>query len=773
MAKVDTLQTSFVGGEFGSSLLGRVDIDQYKQACAIAQNWLIRPFGSIISTPGTQFINACKTGGSTSISGVRLLPFQFSVTDSYIIEMGVGYFRFYTNGGLIVSPGTTPYEVAHTYAAPSISSIQYCQNHDVVYLSQTRYKPATLTRSGSSNWDLANFPVKGGPFMPINITGTTLQSSASASGASTTISATSNVFVVSSSTNAGHNASYWSIGSTLTSSTTGLAVQGYVQITTVTNPSTATGVVVQALTTTAATTTWAEGSWSDVRGYPACCTFFQSRLFFARTDAEPQTVWGSKSFDFTNYAVDGGNPSDALNLQLSATQGNDIKWLAPMNDLICGTYGGEFCISAGVGTGNPLAPATTGVINQTSWGSEAVIPKKIGNFAYYVQRAAQKLRELSYVWTSANYKSVDKTILSPQINGGGFIDIAYQQNPDTVLWCLCTNGTIATMTREVDQEVQAWSRQITAGTYSSIAVIPSQSGPYDEVWTIVTRLINGTSVNYVERFASQIVPLSPTTKLPLQDKVYYVHSGATYDAFNATTITATSISLSATAGTIIVSSSSAYFSIGQVGERIRAVDADHNILGEMLITGFTSSTIVVGTVHKSFSVPSYSAGFWGVSVTTLTGLNYLEAQTVVVCADGGTDYPSKIVSNGSITLGYNYFYITVGLQAIQKLMNLPQEAGSQDGTAQGKKQRINNIAFKVNNSYTGFMVSGTTGTLTQIQFRNPQTQLGTPPPLYTGIIPNITFQDDYRYGSQVLIENIDPFPIEILSLTTTLDTFDK
>lgn len=771
--KVDTIQTSFVGGEFGPPLLGRTDITQYSSACAIIQNWIIRPFGSVISTPGTQFVNQCKTGGSTTIAGARLIPFQFSVTDSYVIEMGVGYFRFYTNGSVVVSPGTTPYEVAHTYASADISSIQFCQNHDVLYLFHSNYPPATLTRLGSTSWSLANFPFTGGPFQPTNSnTASTIW--VSASNGTVSITSSTGIFVVSSGTNVGSTGAYFSIGSTTTSATTGLSVQGYVQITNVVSTTAVTASVIQILSLTGVSNIWALPSWSYPSGWPARCTFFQSRLFAARTNTEPQTVWGSGNFVFTNFAVDGGADDDALNLQLSATQGNDIKWLSPMNDLICGTYGGEFCISNGIGTGNPLTPATAGVINQTSWGSEAIPPKKIGNFAYYVQRGAQKLREIFYVWTSANYKSVDKTILSPQINGGGFLDIAYQQNPDTILWALCTNGTIATMTREVDQEVQGWSRQVTAGSYSSIAIIPSQSGPYDEVWVIVNRRINGSSVNYIERFASQIVPLSPTTGLPLQDMVFYVHCGLTYNAFSLTASSSASISLSATAGTIVITSSTAYFSSGQVGNRLRAVDADHNILGEIIITGFTSSTIVVGTSKYNFTTQNYAAGLWGVSVTTLSGLSYLEASTVIVCADGGTDYPSKVVSNGSITMGYNYFVVTVGLQAIQKLMTLPQEpAGDQRGTAQGKKQRINNLAFKLNSSYTGFSISGTSGTLFPIKFRNPQTNLGTAPLLYTGIVPNITFQDDYRYGSQVLIENTDPFPVEILSLTTTIETFEK
>jgi len=430
MAKIDTIQTSFVGGEIGPPLFGRTDIAQYANACAIVQNWIVRPFGSIISTPGTEFINQCKTSSSvtvnipsgspiglllaltyaqnivinaTTVGTTRLIPFVFSVIDSYVIEMGVGYFRFYTNGGLVVSPGTTPYEVAHSYASADISTIQYCQNKDVIYLTHGNYPPMTLTRSGASSWALAPFPFTGGPFQPIN---SNTASTIWVSDSSGTVSITSStaIFVVSNSTNVGSTNAFFSIGSTLTSATTGLSVQGYVQITNVVSTTAVTASVVAILSVSGVTNVWALPSWSYPSGWPARCTFYQSRLFMARTDTEPQTVWGSSDFVFTAFAVNGGADDDALNLQLSATQSNDIKWLSPMNDLIVGTYGGEFCISAGIGTGNPLTPNTVGVIQQTSWGSEPISPKRIGNFCYYIQRYAQKLREIFYIWTSANYK---------------------------------------------------------------------------------------------------------------------------------------------------------------------------------------------------------------------------------------------------------------------------------------------------------------------------------------------------------------------------------
>lgn len=788
--KIDTIQTSFVGGELAPALFGRTDVAQYANACAIVENFLIRPFGSLISTPGTEFINECKTGGSTSI--VKLIQFIFSRTDAYIIEMGVGYFRFYTDGALVVSPGTTPYEVSHTYTASEIPDVQFSQLNDVITIDHANHPPAKLTRLGASSWTLSNAPIIGGPFMPDNITSTTITPSTVSSGATVSLNASSGIFVASSGSNVGHVGAFFKIGSTVTSATTGLSLQGYVRITNVVSSTAVTGTVMSTLSTAGATSLWAEGSWSGYRGYPSRVTYHQQRQFHARTASEPQNVWGSKSFEFDNYAVDSGQDDEAINVQLASTESNDIKWLNPGRDLIAGTYGGEFKI--GTGDGSPLTPSNVSVAKQTSWGSEAIVPKKIGNFVYYIQRFGRKLRELFYTWDLDNYKSVDKTILSPHISGGGFIDIAYQQNPDTVLWCVCSDGTIATMTREVDQEVQGWARQTTDGIYESIATIPSQDGPHDEVWVVVKRTINGSTKRYVERFVTQEVP-------DRQDQCFYVHSGLTYDAFDDTTSpTATSISLNKTSGTsCLVTSSAAYFSAGDVGQRIRAISSDGTILGEMEVVGYTSSTIVVGNIKYPFSALTYASGRWGVSVDSISGLNHLEAATVSVCADGGTDKPNKVVSNGSITLAYDYFVVNIGLPYTQKIKTLPQEAGSQRGTSQGKIQRINQVAFKVNRSHKGFSVGGSedslddrtysestssstifVGTipntgfvLQRVAFRDPTTLLGTPELLYTGTIPNIYFRDDYKYGSQVYLENSDPLPIELLSIITTLDTNDK
>ena len=766
MGKIDYIQNSFASGEIGPSLMGRTDIAQYRNACEIVENFICRPYGSLISTPGTKFIKETKLSALGTSSTVRLIKFVFSRSDAYVIEFGVGYFRFYTDQAVVVTSGTTPYEIAHTYTESELRDVQFAQLNDIIYLTHPDHPPAKLTRFASNSWTLTNFVFLGGPFLDDNTITSSTISILSATAGSTTITSSTALFTLSSGSTRGHVGTYWKIGTALTSSTTGLDVQGYVKITAVSSTTVAIVTVINPLSGTAPTNNWAEGAWSDVRGWPSCVTFHDRRLFFARTDTEPQKVWGSQPFTYDEFSIEASYDDDALNLELASNEANEIKWIASGAVLVAGTFGGEFIISPGAND-SVLTPTNATAKQQTSWGSEPTIPKKVGNFFYYVQRFGKKLRELFYFWDLDSYKSVDQTILSPHITGDGIIEADYQQNPETILWCVTTGGTLATLTREVDQEVRAWSRQVTDGYYESIAIIPSQAGAYDEVWAVVRRTIDGATKRYIEVFENIEYP-------ERQDLCFYVHSGLTYNAFTLTsTPTSTTLTLSATGGSIRITASNARFASDDVGQRIRAIDADGVTLGEAKITAFSSSTIVIATTTYNFSTTSYAAGRWGLSVSTISGLDHLEGETLVVLADGGLDKPDKVVTSGTITLAYNYFVVTAGLPYTSKVKTLPIEAGSQRGTAQGKIQRINQVALKVNRSHKGFYIGGTDALVERVIFRDPETLLGTPELLYTGIIPDIPFNDDYRRGSQIIIENRDPLPMEILNIMSTLTTEDK
>lgn len=122
--RIDLVKTSFTAGEIAPDIQGRADIAQYDNACQVVENMVVRPYGPLLSTPGTEYINDAKhsggvSGGGTPIglllslttagsgSGVatyyktRVIPFVFSKDDAYIIETGPSYFRFYTDGAVV------------------------------------------------------------------------------------------------------------------------------------------------------------------------------------------------------------------------------------------------------------------------------------------------------------------------------------------------------------------------------------------------------------------------------------------------------------------------------------------------------------------------------------------------------------------------------------------------------------------------------------------------------------------------------------------------
>ena len=134
-----------------------------------------------------------------------------------------------------------------------------------------------------------------------------------------------------------------------------------------------------------------------------------------------------------------------------------------------------------------------------------------------------------YFWDTDNYKTVDMTKYSEHVTLSGIKEMDYQQNPDSTLWCVLNNGKIAIMTRDVDEEVQAWCPLETEGSYESIAVIPSPDGEFDETWVVVKREINGVQKKYIEYFGNHVVEEDT-----IQTGLFYVDSGYIHDTFEQT-----------------------------------------------------------------------------------------------------------------------------------------------------------------------------------------------------------------------------------------------
>jgi hypothetical protein len=270
----------------------------------------------------------------------------------------------------------------------------------------------------------------------------------------------------------------------------------------------------------AASTNWALGAWSATTGYPRTGTFHKGRLYAAGTSEQPQGIWGSVVLDFENM-LDGSDDDDAVNVTLNTDRVNIIEWLASEKRLIAGTAGENFTIYSGF-TNEPITPSNIQADPESSYGASSVPPEKIGSLLYYMDSDNRRLREFSYGFDIDRYRSINKSILSDHITGTGIVEMAFQQSPYGILYCVREDGGLATYTREVDQQIEGWTEQLTDGLYESVAVIPVEG--YDEVWFIVQRTINGETKRYVEY---QQNPYQAAEN-DLEDQIL-MHSSLTYD----------------------------------------------------------------------------------------------------------------------------------------------------------------------------------------------------------------------------------------------------
>ncbi|MEA2035993.1 MAG: hypothetical protein U9O94_00685, partial [Nanoarchaeota archaeon] len=124
------------------------------------ENFLVTQQGAIKRRQGTRFINEVKD----STKEVRLIPFEFSNEQTYMLEFGDGYIRFYKDGGIILDGGTA-YEIFSPYGEADLENIKFIQNKDIMYLVDGEHKIKTLSRYGETNWVLDDFDIYTHPLL--------------------------------------------------------------------------------------------------------------------------------------------------------------------------------------------------------------------------------------------------------------------------------------------------------------------------------------------------------------------------------------------------------------------------------------------------------------------------------------------------------------------------------------------------------------------------------------------------------------------------------
>jgi Concanavalin A-like lectin/glucanases superfamily len=266
-----------------------------------------------------------------------------------------------------------------------------------------------------------------------------------------------------------------------------------------------------------------------VADYPRTIDFYEDRLVFGGNPNNPDSVYTSDSSDYAVF-TESEDPvaSESVQLTLGAQKINDILWVSGGRKLIIGTRGEEWWLS-GPSDAEPLTPSDHVAKRDSAWGSERIRPINIGDAIFYVQRNGKILREMRYDFGSDRYISTDMSVLAEHLTKTYKItQIAYQQHPYQILWCLREDGVLLSLTYLKEHDVIGWAKHTSgSGLFQSIAVIPGDSE--DELWTIIKREVDGSTVKYVERMK----PFEWGSDL---EDAFFVDSGLTYEGPAATEI---------------------------------------------------------------------------------------------------------------------------------------------------------------------------------------------------------------------------------------------
>lgn len=491
--RANLIQTNFTAGELSPRLMGRVDISRYGNGAKRIENGIVVVQGGIVRRAGTAFAAATKYAEK----GVRLIPYVFNRTQAYVLEFGEGYIRIFQHGMPVVNADNTPYEISSPFMAEMLPEVNYVQGADTMFLVHPAVKPQRLQRRGQTEWVMEPISFTVEPFDEIRDTPQKWCKPSAKQFVGSEITLTL------SDAEPPENGNGPLTGNGWTSQDVGSYLRingGLVLLTAITNSQEAKGIIRAELSATQASSPGAwtreDSVWSEAFGYPAAVTLYQQRLVLAGSPRFPQTLWFSETGVYLSFEL-GTEDDKAMSFTLSSDQLNPIVHLAQMNTLLALTYGGEFTITAG--NESAITPTNISVKNPSQYGCNGIRPIRVGTEIMFVQRAGFKLYATAYDPDSlVPYSSSDLTVLAEHITRSGIREVAYQQQPDSLVWLVRNDGTLASMTIDRNQEVVAWTRHETDGAFESITCIPSDQ--HDVMYAVVRREINGQTVRFVEVF---------------------------------------------------------------------------------------------------------------------------------------------------------------------------------------------------------------------------------------------------------------------------------
>ena len=851
MARVAVQLTNFTGGELSPRLDGRNDLTKYSSGCKTLENLIVYPHGAAARRPGTSFVAEV----ANSANKTRLIPFEFSTTQTYMLEFSNLKIRVYKDNGSVLegdktisgitkanpavvtatshgysngdevvitavagmtevngkrflvadkttntfelqdkdgtdinSSGFTTYssggvsnkvfEITTPYTTAQLFDIKFAQSADVMYITHPSHEVAKLSRTGHTTWSLDEVSFTKGPFQDPNITTTTLTpSNASTGSRDITASATTGI-------NGGVGWLATDVGRQIHFN------GGYGVITARTSATVAVATITTAFTNANAITDWYLGAFSDTTGHPSCVTFFEQRLVFAGTTNQPQTVFFSKSGDYENMDANLTGTiadDDAIIYTIASNQVNAIRFMTATRTLIIGTAGGEFTVSGG-GTDSAVTPTNILIKKQSNHGAANVDAVAVGNATLFLQRAKRKIRELAYNFDVDGYLAPDMTILAEHITEGGLTQIAYQQEPNQIIYAVRGDGELVGLTYQREQQVTAWHRHIFGGIFGTATITVTDYANIKNGTRIVLKKSDGTTTTFTSATSatsgffhnatsnnqtatnlktlidadSNFTATVSSNVVTIKEVVSTGLDYLTISSFDIARLTATSEGKPICESVAVIPTDDTEYQVYVIIKR--TVNGSSRRYVEYL-----NNVDFTETDNTTFNYLDSALAYSGTAVTTLSGLDHLEGQTVHILADGAT-HPAKVVSSGSVSLDRSSTNVKVGLGYNSILQTMRLDAGSQNGTSQGKTKRIYEITVRLYES-VGVEVGPNLSDMERIPFRTSADVMDQGIPTFTGD-KAVEFRGNYDTDGFIFVRQTQPLPLTVLSLYPELQTND-
>ena len=507
MSRFVSIQTNFSTGELDPLLRARVDLTAYTNALEKATNVVCQPQGGIRRRPGTRYITAlANSGAESAANGVRLVEFEFSTSDSYMLCFTHNRMYVFKAGALITNINGTGNPFLSTsgvgLTGATLANIVWTQSADTLIVVHPDIAPIRIVRGATNaDWTASAITFDSIPkyAFTVSVTNPAGTLTPSAVSGKVTLTASSSVFTSG------------AVGQYVNASP-----QGRAKIVKFNS-----GTSVDAITefpffntSAIANGSWDyesgyEAVWSAGKGWPRSVTFHEGRLYFGGSKSRPSTIWGSKVGLFFDFEATEGLDDDAIEATLDTNTFNAIVDIISGRDLQVFTTGGEFYVpQSGL---DPITPTNFFVKTASRNGTQqGVRVQQLESGTLFIQRQGKSLNEFAYTDTQATYVTQKISLLAGHLLKGPSRlalrrSVATDEN-DLLLMTNANDGTMAVFSLLRAQNVIAPSEFITVdGAYIDVSVDIST------IYTVVRRNVNGANQFYVEVFDNTLLTDSAKT----------------------------------------------------------------------------------------------------------------------------------------------------------------------------------------------------------------------------------------------------------------------